>query len=391
MGITANRAIMVCVFVVGAMSSAASHAGTETVLYSFKGGGDGAAPAAGLILDKAGNLYGTTSWGGGTGCGGNGCGTAFKLATDGTENVLHVFGSGTDGQTPTSGLIRDSLDNLYGTATAGGGNACSCGVVFKITANGKEVILHAFAGGDDGATPRDNLMIDKKGYVFGTATGGGTSGSGVVFRLKGKTEKVLYDFTGGADGDDPSASLIEDKAGNLYSTTTYGGACCGTVFSLSRSGTEAVLYAFEEEEEPQWGVVRDAAGNLFGATPHGGIYSGGEVFELAPDGTLTRLHSFPISNGSDGTTPYAGVVEDAAGNLFGTTGFGGTSKTCTGGCGTLYEIAADGTESVVYSFQGGTDGSVPFGSLIADKNGNYYGTTFSGGSSGLGTVFKIRP
>jgi uncharacterized repeat protein (TIGR03803 family) len=163
--------------------------GTETVLYSFTGGNDGQDPEAGLIMDATGNLYGTTAYGGGTGCGGFGCGVVFKLDTTGAETVLYSFSGGNDGQDSEAGLIMDATGNLYGTTNSGG--AFNFGVVFKLDTTGTETVLYSFTGGADGATPEGSLISDSSGALYGTTQNGGDSncksqygfGCGVVFKL----------------------------------------------------------------------------------------------------------------------------------------------------------------------------------------------------------------
>ncbi len=326
---------------------------TEKVLHTFGHGTDGAAPYAGLIFDAAGNLYSTT-WQGGT----YDYGTVFELTPTGgggwTENVLHSFNhNGTDGYSPIPGLIFDAAGNLFGTTSAGGSYNCGlyvCGTVFELTSGGTETVLHSFNG------------------------------------------------TGGAF---PIAGLIFDAAGNLYSTTEYGGDYdYGTVFELTSGGAETVLHSFNNNGtdgyEPSAGLIFDAAGNLYGTTSEGGLYGYGTVFELTPTGggswTEHVLHSFN-NNGTDGYEPSAGLIFDAAGNLYGTTSEGGTY--CEpDGCGAVFELSlgrGGWTETVLYSFSGGTDGAVPWAGLIFDAAGNLYGTTAEGGTYAYGTVFQLTP
>jgi uncharacterized repeat protein (TIGR03803 family) len=227
--------------------------GSETVLYSFVGGRDGSSPLAGVVRDAAGNFYGTTYYGGGSRCGGSGCGTMFKLDATGKETVLHRFTGGTDGGHPGYGsLVRDAAGNLYGTTYNGGGTGCGgpgCGIVFKLDATGKETVLHRFTGGTDGGHPGyGSLVRDPAGNLYGTTyNGGGTGcggpGCGIVFKLDatGK-ETVLHRFTGATDGANPYGGLVQDAVGNLYGTTLSGGdlSCstsdgpgCGVVFKLT--------------------------------------------------------------------------------------------------------------------------------------------------------------
>jgi uncharacterized repeat protein (TIGR03803 family) len=380
------------------------------VVHSFTGGTDGAFPLAGLVRDAAGNFYGTTYDGGGDKCRPFGCGTVFKIAPDGTETVLHSFTGGRDGQWPQGGLIRDKAGNLYGTTVIGGGNTCQgqgCGTVFKIASDGKEKILHSFTGGADGRFPNAAPIEDAAGNLYGTTEQGGTGfknctdgfGSGTIFEITRQgTEKILHSFTGG-DGCLPDAQLIMDAAGNLYGTTSYGGTGSGggTVFKLAPDGTETVLYSFTgapDGDVPESKLIADA-GNFYGTTYYGGTRGGGAVFKLAPDGTETVLYSFcSQSNCGDGFLPYAGLFRDRSGSLYGTTEYGGQTS-CNNGCGVVFKLAPDGSEDVLYAFTGGSDGNFPNGDLVKDNAGHLYGTAGVGGDDcaeqfgHCGNVFRI--
>ena len=317
--------------------------GTETVLYSFAGGADGSTPLGDLIRDAVGNFYDTTSQGGGTGCASYGCGTVFKLDTTGTETVLYRFTGGADGRNPYAGLVRDPAGNLYGTTYYGGSsNNCyqGCGTVFKLDTTGAETVLHSFTGTPDGNWPLARLVRDASGNLYGTTHQGGASEWGTVFKVDTTgAETVLYSFTGGADGGEPDAGLIPDTAGNFYGTTRYGGGggCqdgCGTVFKLDTTGAETVLYRFQGNPEggsPVASLIRDAAGNLYGTTYYGGHLNKGTVFKLDPTGKETVLHLF--TRAADGQNPHAGLVRDSNGNLYGTTLSGGV------GAGTVFKIS----------------------------------------------------
>jgi uncharacterized repeat protein (TIGR03803 family) len=206
------------------------------VLYDFHGGSDGANPRTPLIFDGAGNLYGTTFQGGSTGCGGLGCGTVFKLAADGTETVLHAFAGGDDGAFPLGGLIFDSVGNLYGTTAGGGGNSCQgygCGTVFEITPDGVENIVSEFNTVGGPAGPQGAIIMGKNGDIFGTA-GGGDAHCGTVFEISpGQQAKALYSFKCGKDGASPEAGLFKGTNGVFYGTTEQDGdSGYGTVFSI---------------------------------------------------------------------------------------------------------------------------------------------------------------
>ena len=254
--------------------------GAETVLHSFAGGSDGAYPFAGLIADKSGNLYGTTSGGGGTGCSGFGCGTVFKLSADGTETVLYAFKGGSDGEDPQLSLTLDEAGNLYGaTLEGGGGTGClgsfGCGIVFKLTADGQETILHAFTGGSDGAYPAGELVLDANGNAYGSASEGGSNqcnggGCGILFRIAlDGAETILYTFCDCEGGALPGGTLVLDGAGNLYGTAGGGGNGYGTVFKFTPDSIETALYTFQGPPNdgafPD-GLIGDAQGNFCGAT-----------------------------------------------------------------------------------------------------------------------------
>jgi len=364
--------------------------GHETALYDFCSLEfclDGNSTFAGVIQDATGNLYGTTYLGGP-----NGFGTVFKLSTplvSGTETVLYSFCPGqgasgcTDGFLPVAGLILDPEGNLYGTTPGGGANSnpnCPstfnlfhCGVVFKLDTAGNETVLYNFCSApncSDGAAPYAGLIRDAAGNFYGTTSGGGASGGGTVFKLdETGHETVLYSFCsapGCADGENPQAGLIQDAAGNLYGTTVAGGnsdsgclpgsqsGTCGTVFKVDTTGQETVLYSFcpaagcADGASPVSALVQDAAGDLFGTTQFGGTtlpgfaYGGGTVFALDNAGHYSVLHSFCSSSAycADGSRPEAGLVQDVAGNLYGTTQDGGATPGA--GVGTVFKLAVPG-------------------------------------------------
>ena len=380
--------------------------------------------------------------------------TATPPATAQTFSVIHTFTGTTDGQGPLAGFIIDGAGNLYGTATGGG--TSWVGVVFKLDASGVETVLHNFTGGADGEDPQGQLVMDKAGNLYGTTYSGGVSSAGTVFEVTSKgTEKVLYAFSGGADGGNPVAGLTIDKLGNLYGTTTKGGSSGnGTVFKLAvpvvtgGAWKESVLYSFGTGTDgavPVAGVTLDASGNLYGTTSAGGSYGYGTVFELkrsAPKWTETILHEFALEN--DGGVPYAGLVFDSKGNLYGAASDGGSGGTNGGGtvfeltrssggwtfnviyslpgwgisgtfrnllvesgkiyatthcdgnnsAGTVYELTLAGgvwTYNSLYEFTGSSDGLFSFSNLVSDKEGNLYGTTNEGGADGSGTAFKVTP
>lgn len=376
------------------VASRSVQAQTFSLLYTFTGGMDGSTPVGGVILDAAGNLYGTTSEGGNFACS-QGCGTLFKVDGVGNKTVLHSFaGTGAgDGEYPNAALVWDGQGNLYGTTVVGG--ASGYGTVFKLDTTGKETVLHSFSGaGGDGAFPLGGVVRDEQGNLYGTTEVGGTSNCGTVFKLDttGK-ETVLYSFAGmGGDGRSPWAGVVRDGQGNLYGTTVGGGVSdLGTVFKVDTTGKETVLHSFTgtvfDGAQPMTGLVLDTKGNLYGTTNSGGrgIDGGnGVVFKVSKAGLETVLYRFPAT-GAKGIRPR-GVVRDAQGNLYGTTLFHGAF-----GWGTVFKRAPTGKLTVLYNFTGGNaDGGDPYAGVVQDSQGNLYGTT-SAGAIGYGTVFKITP
>jgi uncharacterized repeat protein (TIGR03803 family) len=429
-------------------SSAWAAASKYKVLYAFKSGSDGNYPSSALVLDIAGNLYGTTIFGGGDQqyCSGlePGCGTVFMLARGSNgkwkERVLHRFqsGSSSDGSAPNGALIFDASGNLYGTTSTGGGAAqqCSsgafggCGTVFELSPKSgggwTENVLYRFQINAGGAGPYGGLVFDQAGNLYGTAAAAGNCcdpifgwGAGVAFQLtpgsSGWSENVLHSFCAQkncSDGNAPYSGLLRAPDGALYGTTAYGGGdtfpCdnlgCGTVFKLTGnsngSWSEQVLNDFIGRDgiQPFNNLTADKEGNLYGTTPAEGAFGNGTVFKLAPakDGrwTFSVLFNFHIGYAGSGSFS-TGVVFDNAGNLYGTA-WGPESGNCAGGgCGLVYKLEprprGPWKYSVVHAFQGGQDGGDPTGSLIIDKNGNLFGTAGFGGAGGYGVVFEITP
>jgi uncharacterized repeat protein (TIGR03803 family) len=354
--------------------------GQETVLYSFEGGEyDGGLPYGGVVRDSSGNLYGTTNVGGSL----FNAGMVYKLDTSGQETILYSFTGGADGHYPEATLIRDSLGNLYGTTVGGGG--AGLGVVYELNPAGQETVLHSFSGADGGTPGTGGVIRDSAGNLYGTTSGGG-DGLGVVYQLNSvNQETVLYTFTGAVGGSSPYAHLTRDSAGNLYGTTYFGGlANAGVVYKLNPNGHETVLYNFAggaDGSNPYAGVIRDRAGNFYGTTVSGGAAGYGVVYKLDTAGHETVLHSF--AGGSDGTYPYAGVVRDRAGNLYGTTYEGGTAD-----LGVVYKLDTTGAETLLHTFTY-SDGAFPYAGVTQDLTGNIYGTTWEGGAYGEGTVYEI--
>jgi uncharacterized repeat protein (TIGR03803 family) len=370
------------VLVLGAVTTHLARAQTESVLYSFNGIPDGRDPRGGVVLDAQRNLYGTTQMGGASNVG-----VVFQVTSAGEETVRYSFvHPGHDGYNPVAGLVRDKNGNLYGATPAGG--ASLLGTVFKVTPGGTETLIYSFTGGADGSIPEAGLLQDAQGNLYGTTSAGGARNFGTVFKVtQAGVEKVLHSFTG-PDGIGPYAGLVRDKKGNFYGTTVMGGASnFGTVFKMTPTGTVTLLHSFtlgrKDGSRPKAGLVLDAKGNLYGTTFENGAFGLGTVFEVTPAGTEMILHSF--SRMPDGNGPYAGLVRDGQGNLYGTTSAGGTSN-----AGTIFKVTPSGKETILYSFKG-TDGRAPLAALVRDAQGNFYGTTSGGGAQGFGTVFKLVP
>jgi uncharacterized repeat protein (TIGR03803 family) len=366
----------------------AAPAQTFTLLYQFRSGPGGINPYAGVVIDAKGDLFGTTHNDGALAAG-----TVFRINSSGKEKVLHSFSqSDGDGAFPWYGtLARDSSGNLYGTTVWGGikGQLC-CGTVYKVTPSGEETVLYRFSGVNGDGFPQDGLVRDSSGNLYGTTQNGGPNNAGTVFKIDPTGKKtVLYSFTGSADGANPMAGVVLDAKGNLYGTTSGGGSSsyAGTVFKVDPAGTETVLYTFTGSNDggsPEAGVIRDSQGNLYGTTYSGGTDGAGTVFKVTPNGQETVLHNF--AGGGDGVWPLgASLVRDSAGNLYGTTPQGGST-----GFGIVFKIDPKGNETILHTFSG-SDGKIPYGTLVIDKAGNLYGTTYEGGAYGGGVVFKIAP
>ena len=314
---------------------------------------------------------------------GDRAGSSPPVATP-TETVLYPFAGGTDGAHP-AGLVMGADGNLYDITVNGG--TSNDGTVFKITPVGTESVLYSFAGGTDGTYPA-GLVLGASGNLYGTTNGGGASNDGTVFKITpAGTESVLYSFAGGADGAHPHAGLVLGANGDLYGTTIVGGASNdGTVFRITPAGTESVFYSFAggtDGAHPHAGLVMDASGNLYGTTSGGGTSGLGTVFKITPTSTESVLYSFDYSprERTDGALPASRLVLGAGGNLYGTTIAGGAS-----GHGTVFKITPVGIETVLHAFT--TDGDEPTG-LVLGAGGDLYGITVNGGTSGHGTVFKI--
>ncbi len=367
------------------------------MLYNFS---DSGTPQSSLTPDGAGNLYGTTYYGGPSGAG-----TVFELSPNGSggwnEIVLYNFTGGLDGKYPgLSYVIFDKFGNLYSTASNGG--AHGQGVVFELSPGGTswaETVLYNFAGGTDGAIPANGLIVDPTGNFYGTTYYGGSGNGGTVFELSpsggGWNEQVIYNNGAGSNS---GGGLTMNASGDIFGVTP------SAVFELSPNGSggwnSTVVHTFagapKDGSNAYTAPALDKSGSLYGTTTTGGSKNLGTVYKLSPvlsgknKGTYTQKILYSFQGGKDGTNPYAGIVFDASGNIYGTTYAGGKN----GGWGSVYELVAPvGTstaykEKVLWSFNG-TNGGKPYDSPILDGSRHLYGTTTVGGSGGRGVVFEV--
>ncbi|MGA8384062.1 MAG: choice-of-anchor tandem repeat GloVer-containing protein, partial [Candidatus Cybelea sp.] len=402
------------------------------VLYSFQDGDDGAVPSSGLIADKSGNLYGTTTnVGGVTSCNVH-CGSIFELSPPASKHaswsftILYDFTGGKDGGLPQGGLMFGRDGTLYGTANVGGRyGKFGDGVLFQLKAakgHWTEKVLHDFGRGNDGRNPHGGLEADGKGNLYGTTANGGKYFSGTVYdlSLSSKAETVLYNFSGGEDGGTPLAGLTIDHADRLYGTTNYGGyfsyycqAGCGTVFEVSPPATRsdhwnyAVIHEFVggvpgDGALPLDPLLLDGAGNLYGTTFLNQGAGGGTAFELTPgrrhgSWTETVLYRFPAFRG-DAVAPSAGFISDSGDNLYATSQNGGLKFK-----GDVFKLIPPAkssgawTDAILHTFSSARDGTYPSTNLIFGAAGLLYGTTPYGGTGdcvftkikGCGTVFQV--
>ena len=352
---------------------------------------DGGNVYAGLVQATNGNFYGTTYAGGISNRG-----TVFQVNSAGKLSTVYNFCSQNgcvDGDSPVSGLTLAANGTLYGTTSLGGvdGN----GTIFSISPSGKMTTLHSFSG-TDGAKPYGGLVQGTNGDLYGTTFAGGIQGQGTVFEFSlSGTLTTLHsfcsDFLVCPDGQVPEGTLLQVSNGTFYGTTAFGGENqSGAIFSITPAGSLTTVYSFcrkvncADGESPFAGLAQDNAGNVYGTTNQGGANGAGSVFKLTAAGALTTLHNFcPQSGCADGSYPDAGLILATDGNLYGTTAAGGT------GSGTAFKITPQGKLTTLHSFAG-TDGSDPFGPLVQATNGIFYGTTYTGGANAsYGTVFSL--
>jgi len=387
---------------------------TFTLLHAFSGGPDGAAPFTGT-LDAAGNFYGTTATGGThqQNCL-YGCGIVFKLSQKNGAwvlSTLYNFTGGSDGMDPEDGVVFGRDGSLYGTTVYGG--SAGDGTVFKLQPSAtfcrsvlcpwNETIVHTFAGGSDGTNPSSGVSFDSAGNFYGTTQMGGAgtycgqAGCGAVYKFApangGWNESIVYAFNGGADGAYPVSGVVMNAAGDFFGTCSQ----CpihGSVYELTPSGSgysKSFLYRFTggtDGYDPN-GVILDSAGNVYGATSFGGSGGGGTVYDLVPQGgdwIFGVLYALTAQNPHD-YGPLAPLTMDAAGNLYGTSFSGGQY-----GAGSVFKLSPAGggwNYTSLHDFTGGDDGGGPVSSVVLDAQGNVYGTTRFDGFYGNGVAFKI--
>jgi len=430
-------ALLAAVAAVALSGNASAHKYKFHTIYSFcaeTNCTDGGLPEAALLMDASGNLYGTTTFQGTSGQ--SSAGTVFELIPDGTKwkrKTLYSFcakAACTDGRTPLGSLIVDMAGDLYGTTQHGGSH--DAGVVFELTPNAtrnkwKYKRLHDFCGqgGDicaDGNLPYAGLTYagaasgapyDGTSTLYGTTGSGGgpTRDGGTAFSLRPDGNKwkqrVLYAFCALSqctDGAGPHSALVMDSKKNLYGTTVLGGSTwfpAGVAFKLTTGGSESVLYAFcpsgncPDGDDPQAPLLLDPSGDVLGTTHNGGANGGGladgTVFKISGTQEQVVYNFCALQSCADGAFPTAGLIMDQSGNMFGTTAFGGGLGGGQGG-GTVFQING-ATEQVLHAFcskPSCADGELPGAGLIMDASGNLFGTTEEGGANGLGTVFELE-
>jgi len=399
-----------------------AQAQTFKVLHTFMASKDGSYPFAGLTLDAKGNLYGTANQGGisTTNCGPtNSCGTVFELSPSGSGwqfKTLYAFRGGTrDGQGPYGAVTLGANGVLYGTTVDGGVSTCpsGCGLAYSLTppvncttgpCHWTETILYAFKGNQDGFYPTGPLTLDAPGNLYGTTFQGGTGGPGIVFELSPSgsswTETIVHNFNG-SDGANPYNGAVFGPTGNLFASTLTGGDNNGgSVVELTPSGnswTETILHLFTSTDPaglfPVAGLLVEPSGTLIGATEDGGTASAGVVFSISQqNGTWTTTPLSDLSGRANGG-PWGALIEDASGNLYGTTQ-GDPAIRDYGSVFKLSQTSSGWKETVLHRFTGGSDGSFPLSQLVLDSAGNLYGTTNLGGVStngGYGVIFEITP
>ena len=393
----------------GPASKAIRAVPTETVnvIYSFAGDADGEYADTDLETDSAGNIYGTTVLGGNFGSG-----TVFQLSPSPNgwvHTVLYSFTGGTDGGEPYKGVTLGRDGSLYGTAVTGGSGNCEggCGVVYKLTNSGgtwTQTVIHAFSGGDDGSGPGARVTVDGNGNIYGMTPIGGADGVGTIFKISPTqggnwTFTVIHTFTGGVDGGSGSAGRMILHDGQLYGAATTGGASgSGVVFRFMPNGIREwhfrTVHSFAGQPDasfPYGALLFGRSGEIYGTTYYGGTNNIGAVYELCSRrvGECVEKVLYSFQSGTDGNSPISNLVFDNTGNLYGTTSEGGL------GNGTIFKLSPAGggqwTETVVHAFQGPPDGAFPYNGMVVDQFGNFYGATVHGGGNDDGSIYKFTP
>ena len=362
---------------------AESSAATLTTLHSFITGTDGTQPRGTLVQGSDSNFYGTTLSGGSFGSG-----TVFRVNSLGTLTTMYNFTGTTDGAQPRGVLVQASNGLFYGTTFSGGGLSSNAGTVFSITSAGTLTTLYRFTGGNDGGNPAAGLVQGSDSNLYGTTFGGGSNGTGTIFKINAAGSFTpLHSFTG-TDGANPDGELVFGANNRLFGTTFAGGTGLGTVFSITTAGVITPLWNFTggtDGANPAAGLTLGITSNFFGTTLGGGGANGGSVtgavFRINAAGSLTPLYNF--TGGADGASPMAALVLGSDGNFYGTTSAAGGS-----GMGTVFNMTPGGGLTVLHTFSG-IDGSTPEAGLVQGGVSNYYGTTFAGGTDSAGTIFTL--
>jgi uncharacterized repeat protein (TIGR03803 family) len=351
-----------------------------TTLHNFSGGSDGSAPLGGLVQAADGNFYGTTSSGGA-----NGGGTYFRMDTLGNVTTFFAFGATSTGYEPTGSLLQGSDGKLYGSAYLAGNP--NDGAVFRTDTSGNLTVVHTFTG-SDGANPNVSLFQGSDGLYYGMTTNGGTNDAGAAYKVTSAGTLTTLRSFNVTDGVSSNGGLLQGADGKYYGTMYGGGGHgYGTVFRIESTGANfTTLHSFNFSDtsdgaDPRGNLIQDAGGTFYGTTEAGGANGYGTVYKMTAAGVVTLLHSF---NSTDGYSPYAGVILASDGKLYGTTYGGGTNL-----AGTVYRVDTTGSNfATLHSFNQ-TDGASPYGGVIQGTDGNFYGTTQSGGANNRGTIFKI--